>query len=268
MMVSIKKIIALICLFSLPLGVLANNSAPTLVLVHGALFTSSGWFEVQSHLQNAGYNVVTLDVPGRADDGLVFKDITLASAADKVCKVVQLQKTPVVLIGHSQGGAVITQALQQCGNKVKGLIYVTAVVPLNGETGIDGLSDKDKENFDKNVTFDEANSTLQVNYNGPIKEMFMADTTDEQFKRALNTMVSEPANIGVETLHYPEKLFLALPKFYIEATQDKIISLTTQKKIQDKVKFKKVYTLQAGHSPMISQSKALAAYVIDIMQNL
>lgn len=269
-MLSMQKIriLFLILLFASSAVAALPTSAPTIVLVHGALFTSSGWYEVQSHLQNAGYNVVTLDVPGRADDGIAAKEVSLVSAASKVCRVVNLQKTPVVLVGHSQGGAIITQALDQCGEKVKALIYVTAVLPLNGETAFDDLSEADNENFNKTVTFDEVNNALHINQAGPLKAMFMADATDAQFNRARHTMVSEPASIGIGVLHYPEKLFLTVPKFYVQATKDNIISLATQKKILTKTQWTKTYIMHTGHSPMVSQSKELAAHLMDSMQNL
>ena len=54
----------------------------TLVLVHGALLTSSAWMPVQNYLQNHGYNVVTLDVPGRAEDDVPAKAVSLEMSAD------------------------------------------------------------------------------------------------------------------------------------------------------------------------------------------
>src|SRR5262245_20461218 len=112
----------------------------TYVLVHGALFTSTGYQRVQSRLQNDGQNVVTVDVPGRAGDGLDPRGIDIKTAAEKVCKVVTAVGGPVVLVGHSQGGALITQALADCGTNVKGLVYLAAVVPLDGETAFQGLN--------------------------------------------------------------------------------------------------------------------------------
>ena len=67
----IKKFLFLISILilSINMATASNSRKPTLILVHGALFTSSVWIAVQSYLQNHGYNVVTLDVPGRAGDG-------------------------------------------------------------------------------------------------------------------------------------------------------------------------------------------------------
>ena len=263
----IRKLLFLITIFlSINMATASNTRKPTFILVHGALFTSSVWIGVQSYLQNNGYNVVTLDVPGRADDGIDPNNVTLSLAANKVCKVVEMQQSPVILLGHSQGGAIITQAVDQCGSRINGLVYVAAVVPLNGETAFQDLSNQDNANFDKCATFDAKANVVQINYNGPIKEMFMADATSIQSEQAIHNMVPEPANIGNETLHYDKHVFDSIPKFYIETQNDKIISLETQKKIEAKIKLNKIYSMQTSHSPFLSQPKLLGMYLIEIGQ--
>jgi len=108
-------------------------SITTIVLVHGVLLTSSAWIPVQSYLQNRNINVVTIDVPERAHDHIKSKDASLMLAAEKVCKVVNMQTGPVIVAGHSQGGAVITEASGLCGSRINALVYIAAVVPKNGE---------------------------------------------------------------------------------------------------------------------------------------
>jgi pimeloyl-ACP methyl ester carboxylesterase len=237
---------------------------PTLILVHGALFTSSSWIAVQSYLQENGYNVVTMDVPGRADDGEISYFVTLSKAVDKLCKVVSAQSEPVVLVGHSQGGAIITQALDRCADKIKALVYVAAVAPLNGEAVFDALSQEDNDNFGQCATLDKMNDVYNINYNGPIREMFMADASPEQVKWSINNMVPEPSRIGDATLYYPEKIFRAMPKYYIETTNDKIISLATQKKIEANIKPDKVYSIISSHSPFLTHPRWLSTYLIEI----
>jgi hypothetical protein len=63
----------------------ASNHHPTIILVHGALLTSSSWAPVQSYLQNHGYNVVTIDTPGRANDKVKPDAATLTAATNKLC---------------------------------------------------------------------------------------------------------------------------------------------------------------------------------------
>ena len=245
-----------------------HDKKPTLILVHGALLTSNSWIGVQSYLQNHGYNVLTVDMPGRAEDGIDPKTITLNSAVDKLCQVVNLQHGKVILGGHSQGGAVITQALAKCGDRIKGLIYIAAVAPLSGENVFAMLNDQDNNDFNQCATLNTNSGLYEINYQGPLKEMFMDDATLIQANKAINNMAPEPAAIGDGVLEYDATLFNQIPKFYIQTTKDRIISLDTQKKIQAKIKLNKVYTMDTGHSPFVSQPQILGKNLADAIDSI
>ncbi len=239
-------------------------SHPTFILVHGALMDSTVWTAVQSQLQNAGYNVLTMDVPGRADDGIPARDVTLESAAAKLCKVADMQVGAVIVVGHSESGAVITQALDQCAYKIKSLVYLAAVAPLPGEKTFDDLSQQDNDNFDKCVTLSKDRSVMNVNEQAPLKAMFMADATDGQAQRAIHNMVAEPVALANATLHYPLSVFRAKPKFYIETSNDLIIAPATQQKIENKIQPRSIFILNSSHSPFVSQPKQVADALINI----
>ncbi|MFE6488667.1 alpha/beta fold hydrolase [Streptomyces sp. NPDC057757] len=103
-----------------------SHAKPTVVLVHGAFADSSGWNGVVKKLKHEGYPVVAAANPlrGLSSDSAYLKDV-LAGI-----------KGPVVLAGHSYGGAVISNAAT--GNKnVKALVYVAAFVPEKGESALD-----------------------------------------------------------------------------------------------------------------------------------
>ncbi|WP_328404683.1 alpha/beta hydrolase [Streptomyces sp. NBC_00390] len=98
------------------------GSKPTVVLVHGAFADASGWNGVTERLQREGYNVV---VPANPLRGLAGDSAYIAS----VLKAIQ---GPIVLVGHSYGGAVISSAA--AGNpSVKSLVYIAAFMPDKGE---------------------------------------------------------------------------------------------------------------------------------------
>ena len=101
----------------------AQSTKPSIVLVHGAFADGSSWSKVIPLLEKDGYYVTAVQIP------------LTAYAADVATtkRVIEAQTGPVVVVGHSYGGAVITEAAANNGN-VKALVYVEAFAPDVGET--------------------------------------------------------------------------------------------------------------------------------------
>jgi pimeloyl-ACP methyl ester carboxylesterase len=113
------------------------------VLVHGAFADGSGWRRVADILRKDGYTVTVVQEP-------------LTSLADDVAatkRVLDLQTGPTILVGHSYGGVVITEA----GNapNVVGLVYIAAFIPDNGQSALDLLSQAPAANNDMRATKDD-----------------------------------------------------------------------------------------------------------------
>jgi pimeloyl-ACP methyl ester carboxylesterase len=102
-----------------------SDPRPTVVLVHGANADSASWNGVITRLADAGYTVVAQANPMRA----------LESDAEYLAATVRNVEGPVLLVGHSYGGAVISQAAPQAPN-VSGLVFVAGIAPEAGETTV------------------------------------------------------------------------------------------------------------------------------------
>src|SRR4051812_4004711 len=127
---AVATALAAVTLAGLTIGVTSSAQGsrsaaakPTVVLVHGAWADASNWSGVIARLQSDGYNVAAIPNPLRS----------LAGDAAYVKTYLQTVKGPIVLVGHSYGGAVITNAATGVSN-VKALVYVNAFAPDNGET--------------------------------------------------------------------------------------------------------------------------------------
>src|SRR5262249_22548436 len=101
---------------------------PTIVLVHGAWANASSWNRVTRRLQRQGYKVMALSNPLRGTK----------SDAAYIASILATIPDPIVLVAHTYGGAVITNAATGNPN-VKALVYVAAFIPDEGETGADLL---------------------------------------------------------------------------------------------------------------------------------
>ncbi|MGW1137954.1 alpha/beta fold hydrolase [Streptomyces zhihengii] len=104
---------------------------PTIVLEHGAFADASSWDGVVERLQRAGYPVVAAANPLR---GPTVDAAYLRSVVERI-------DGPVVLVGHSYGGTVISQAATGLEEKVKALVYIAAFLPDTGESSL-GLTNK------------------------------------------------------------------------------------------------------------------------------
>ena len=214
------------------------------VLVHGGFVDGSGWESVYEILKEDGYNVSIVQNPttSLADDVAATKRILAALDG------------PAILVGHSYGGVVITEA----GNdpKVAGLVYITAFAPDKGEsvaTLIQNpppsapvppiLPPQNGYLFLERAKF-PASFAADVNAE---KAAFMADSQVPWGVEALNGKISEPA-------------WKAKPSWYLIVTDDKMIPPDAQRSMSKRAG-STVVEVKGSHAIYVSQPEAVAALV-------
>jgi pimeloyl-ACP methyl ester carboxylesterase len=230
---------------------MAKNGGVSVVLVHGGFVDGAGWEGVYKTLKKDGYDVsiVQNSTLSLEDDVAITK---MAIAA---------QKHDVLLVGHSYGGAVITEA----GNdpKVAGLVYIAAFAPDEGESVStlikdppagapvppilppqDGFLLLDKTKF-------RASFAADVDAE---KAAFMADSQVPWGVDALGGVISEPA-------------WKTKPSWYLIATEDKMIPPDAQR-FMSKRAGADVVEEKGSHAIYVSQPKAVAAFVEKAAQGL
>lgn len=111
--------------FALPAGARTSPERPTIILVHGAFAESSSWNDVITLLEGGGHRVIAAANPLRSVSG----------DAAEIASIVRAVAGPVILVGHSYGGAVITEAAEGNAN-VRALVYVAAFLPEPGESSL------------------------------------------------------------------------------------------------------------------------------------
>src|SRR6202453_86767 len=98
------------------------SSRPTIVLVHGAFTNAGCWAKLVSLLRAKGFSVVASNCPLSS----------LADDVEAVRQTIKMQNGPVLLVGHSWGGTIITEAGNECN--VRGLVYIAAAAPDTGQS--------------------------------------------------------------------------------------------------------------------------------------
>jgi len=239
---------ALILLFQLT--PISCNSIPIktkneIILIHGAHFDGQSWKTVAKDLEKKGFQTLSPSLPGRTHS----KNVDLDTLAKFVCAE---SKENSILVGHSQGGAVINQMLGICPSKIKEIIYITAVVPFPKEKAFDYLEKRDEKWYFKAVEF--KNDLFTPKNQGAFFQAFAQDFSNSASnKRLLPPIYSEPAKIGETALNFDKAHFEQIPKCYIHATADQIVTLASQRKYTQRTHFDKVLSITSGHLPMLSK---------------
>ncbi len=221
----------------------AANAKPatSVVLVHGAFADGSSWNKIIPLLQAKGLTVVAVQNP-------------LSSLGDDVAftqRVIDAQPGPVVLVGHSWGGSVITQA----GNdpKVKALVYVAAFAPSVGQTSLDALKGFPPSPGLANPVAD-SQGFLKLSP-AAVAEHFAQDLP------AAETNLIAATQGAVKGDAFGEKITAAAwttrKSWYIVASQDHMIDPGAQAALAKKIKAKAT-TLDTSHVPMLSKPQAVA----------
>jgi len=214
------------------------------VLVHGGFVDGSGWEGVYKILKKDGYTVSIVQNP----------TISLADDVASTKRIIALQNGPVVLVGHSYGGVVITEA----GNdpKVAGLVYITAFAPDKGESVSTLIKDPPPgapvppilAPQDGYLFLDKAK--FPASFAGDLdfeKAAFMADSQVPWGLDALNGTISEAA-------------WKTKPSWYLVATDDKMIPPAAQR-FMSKRAGSTVIEVAGSHAIYVSQPKAVSALI-------
>jgi pimeloyl-ACP methyl ester carboxylesterase len=225
---------------------MSETAARNIVLVHGGFVDGSGWEGVYNALRRDGFAVSVVQSP----------TVSLAGDVDATRRVVAAQDGPVILVGHSYGGAVITEA----GNdpKVIGLVYIAAFVPDRGESVASLIKDPppgapvppilppengylllDKGKFAVSFAAD-VDSNLAA---------FMADAQVPWGLEALGGTIGEPA-------------WRSKPSWYLVATDDRMIPPPAQRFMSSRAGAT-VVEVGGSHAIYVSQPAAVAKLIVE-----
>jgi pimeloyl-ACP methyl ester carboxylesterase len=106
----------------------------TYVFVHGAWHGGWCWHRIAAHLQRAMHRVVTPDLISLGRDRTPAGNVTLAQWTEQITRLVTAEPEPVILVGHSRGGIVLSEVAERICERVRTLVYVTAFLLESGHS--------------------------------------------------------------------------------------------------------------------------------------
>tara|TARA_R110002051_G_scaffold314666_1_gene391972 strand:+ start:29609 stop:30397 length:789 start_codon:yes stop_codon:yes gene_type:complete len=227
------------------------DGVKNIVLVHGAFADGSSWSKVIPLLQKKGYNVIAVQNP-------------LTSLEDDVAatkRAIGLMDGPVLLIGHSWAGVVITEA----GNdpKVSGLLYVCAFTPKDGQSLQDIAMTFPPARGNEEVLV-HPSGFLSLSLKG-INEDFAQDVSPADRKVIFATQgewAAQCTTAKISTAAWKTK-----PSWFIVGTDDHMISPELER-AEAKMINATTLELNTSHVPMVSQPKKVANFIMEAARNL
>lgn len=237
----------------------------TYVLVHGAFHGEWMWAKITPLLQEMGHRVITLDLPGHGEDQTAPSHVTLKDYTDRVCDILAAEPEPVILVGHSMGGLVITQAAEYYPDKIKTLVYLAAILPQNGESLLQ-INQNDKHALPLHVAVSEDQTYLQLDTT-TIKENFYGDCSDDDVLLAQEKLCRQPLAPFITPVHLTAERFGRLPRIYIETSKDKAISAEFQRELYTNTPCQQVMTIDSDHSPFFSQPERMVSLLSRLSEN-
>ena len=220
---------------------MANTS---IVLVHGAFADASGWSKVINLLEDAGYSVTAVQN-------------ALQSYADDVAttrRVIDAQSGPVVVVGHSYGGAVITGATSGAKN-VKALVYIAAFAPDENEA-IGPLLEKYPSKIGTSLAADAA-GYLYVD-RSKFKDAFAGDVPDRE--RNVMAATQKPINSQIFGQVFGKPAWKEFPTWYLVANQDQAINPDLERMFAKRMGAT-TREIDASHVPYVSKPAAVVEVI-------
>jgi pimeloyl-ACP methyl ester carboxylesterase len=221
------------------------KSKPTIVFVHGLWADGSSWSKVINPLVDKGYKVIAVQNP----------TTSLADDVEATKRAIDRADGNVILVGHSWGGSVITEA--GADPRVKALVYVAAFAPDKGETAA-SLA----ESVAKTVLPDfvqNANGSLTLSREGVTKG-FAGDLSRKE--QDVVYAVQQPASKSVFGDVGANAAWKTKPSWYVVASKDNAINPELEKRMAKRANAKTTI-LESSHVAMLSKPKEVLAVILD-----
>ena len=233
------------------------------VLIHGAYLGAWCWKKVIPLIEKEGHKVVAPDLPGHGENKRPIAEITLQTYTDHLCEILDEQPDPVILVGHSLGGAVITQTAEYRPEKIRKLVYVSGYLLQNGESQYQYLKMDTDSLLPPNLIIPEDQSYTAIKEDA-IKEVAYADSSDEDAEFAKSRLVPEAVAPSITPVRTTKENFGRVARVYISCLRDKVLSPSVQEKMYKTLPCEKVISLEASHCPFFAAPEELANHLLSI----
>jgi len=231
----------------------------TYILVHGSFHGGWCWDKVVPHLESLGARAIAIDLPGHGAQRIPASQASLAGYVDHVCQVVAEQQAPVVLVGHSMAGMVVSGVAERLPEAIRKLVFVCAFLPQNGQALVDLARTDNESLLMPALVFDEPNGVHFVRDEGA-REAFYHDCPEDLASAARARLIPEPLSVVTTPVSLSER-FAKVPRDYIHCTEDHALGPSLQRRMLEAQPCR-VHSIPSSHSPFYSMPERLAQLLV------
>ena len=232
------------------------------ILIAGAWHGGWCWERVAPLLTARGHHVLAPDLPGMGADRTPFDQLSFSDWPAAVARLARDSAEPVVLVGHSRGGIVVSQAAEIAPEAIRATVYLAAALVPDGLRMADVFAGA---NTDPAVAAgvrlrpDGLSTDLDPDL---LPSHFYNTTAPELVARAMARLTPEPVFSNAAVMQLSAERFGRVRRAYVECLQDRCVPIELQRRMREPLPCQHVGVLDTDHSPFYSAPEALAEALV------
>jgi pimeloyl-ACP methyl ester carboxylesterase len=235
----------------------------TFILVHGAMHGGWCWHKLVPLLEAQGHRVLAPDLPGMGEDPTPLSEVTLSTWAEFIARLSREAGEPVILVGHSRGGTVISEAAELAPQSMLGLVYLAALLLPAGKKAFEAAVAEDARNAAEPGQGASDGGSLRVEPEAA-RALFYNRASPQDAIWASARLCPEPLAPNLVALGVTRQRWGRVPRAYIECLDDRAVPIESQRAMHAALPCDPVVTMDSDHSPFLCQPRALAEHLADI----
>jgi len=235
----------------------------TYVLVHGSWHGGWCWHRIIARLQRASHRVMAPDLLSLGIDGTPPGSVTLRGWTDQIVALAESSSEPIVLVGHSRGGIVLSEVAERIPERIRVLVYVTAFLLEDGRSLLDSAAEQPESLVPPAMIIADDHQTATLR-DSAIREAFYGRCSDDDVALARTLLKPEPLAPLATPVRNTAARFGRVRRVYVECTADRAITHAAQRRMQSALPCAERVTLESDHSPFFCCPDELAAVLLRV----
>ena len=233
----------------------------TFVLIPGAWHGAWCWQRVAPRLTAAGPAVRPPELLGMGEDRTPLAEVSLGIWADQVAEAISREDEPVILVGHSRGGVVVSEAAERVPDRISTLVYLAGSMLPDGAAILDYVPRPDPDG-PQALDMREDGSAMLLD---PFMTMSFYNATDEAWTSlARRRLTYEPLGVHATPLRLTTERFGRVRRAYIRTTRDNAVTTAMQERMLADLPCDPVFTLDSDHSSFFAEPDLLVGHLLEI----